>query len=261
VADLRHRRRALVGHLELRPGSPRPLDEQLHRRILGERLHRQPLFRVRQGQRRHRELLLAPQPQHRPARDQHLEARGSRQQLGHDRGSLQDLLEVVQHQQELLLIQVALQVLQRWGAPRLLQAQGVGDRGGDQTRIGEGSQIHEEHAFRELLHHVGSELEGEAGLAGAAGAREGEEAHLLPVEQPSGGSQLVFAADEGRGLGGQVMGAEIQGAQRREVDAEIRMQQLEEALGAGEVFELMPAQIAEAHALRQVVAHQFLGGL
>jgi hypothetical protein len=54
--------------------------------------------------------VLAPEPQHRPAGDQHDQARGGLKQLGQQRRGAHDLLEVVQRQQQPPGPQVRLQV-------------------------------------------------------------------------------------------------------------------------------------------------------
>ena len=45
---------------------------------------------------------------------------------------------------------------------------------------------------------VGGDLEGQAGLADAAGTGQGHEAHIVPSQKIADGRRLPLAADEGR---------------------------------------------------------------
>ena len=84
--------------------------------------------RVRQGQRRDREVLLAGHPEDGAAGDERLHPRTGAQQGGDVRRGIDDLLEVVEHQQEVSLPQRRGELLRRRTAGELAQVQGVGDR-------------------------------------------------------------------------------------------------------------------------------------
>ena len=100
AADLRDRRRVAAGQLEARVRGVRPLGEQAHRGVAPQLFGVRGRAGGRDRQRRHRELVLAGQPQHRPAGHQHHQARSGRQQPGQQRSRPQHLLEIVQRQQQ-----------------------------------------------------------------------------------------------------------------------------------------------------------------
>ena len=57
----------------------------------------------------------------------------------------------------------------------------------------------ENHPVREIFAHRVRDSDGKAGLADAAGAGEGEDAHLRPQQHPGHGLQVALAPDQGRG--------------------------------------------------------------
>ena len=87
AAQLGHRLRVLIAEAEVRSPLARAVDEQFDR--------------VRHGQRRDREALLAAQPQRFTARGQHVQPRAGLDELAEQRAGFEDVLEVVDHQQGL----------------------------------------------------------------------------------------------------------------------------------------------------------------
>jgi hypothetical protein len=88
----------------------RALDKYLHRRAGTDLRQRRRLCRLcRQRQRQHGELVLVVQVEQGAAGHEHLQARGGVEQPGYLRGGIRHLLEVVQHQQEVALVQVLVQ--------------------------------------------------------------------------------------------------------------------------------------------------------
>ncbi len=59
------------------------------------------------------------------------------------------------------------------------KSQGTGQRGQDEVRITQRSEVHENHVAR----GVGRDLQGEPGLANAAGTRQRQEAGTLTPEE------------------------------------------------------------------------------
>jgi len=203
AADLRDRRRIVVGEAEGRVGGVRPLDEERHRgdgRQDGGRRHRR---RIGHGQRRHRILPFGPDAEGRAARRQDRQPGATieeRRQLGSDR---HHLLQVVQQEQ-----QVAASQRRRQGAPQrhagnLAHAEGLGDRRDNEVGVADRRQTDEGDTVRELGRQVGADLERQPRLADPAGTGQRQQPHTLAQ---SGGDlgDLPLAADErrrGRGQG------------------------------------------------------------
>src|ERR671910_67568 len=80
-----------------------PLHEEPYRFVVGKTLHRRWPLGVRQGERRYRILVLSVEPQRYAACGQDLQIRSGRKQLAHRRRRLQKMLEVVHHQEDVLL--------------------------------------------------------------------------------------------------------------------------------------------------------------
>ena len=102
MADLRHRRRICGGHREVRPDRLRPFDEEAHRVVLAQGLNRRQAGQVGHGKRRQRKLAFSVGMQRRPAGGQHLHTGCAGQKIRHDRGGIDDVLEVVEDQKEVL---------------------------------------------------------------------------------------------------------------------------------------------------------------
>jgi hypothetical protein len=131
--DLGHRRGVLGGQPELRPDRLGALDEQPDRLGPAEGVEVRGPPRVGQVQRRHEQLLLAPEGERGPGGDQHPDLRGGRQQLLDHRAGRGHLLEVVHDQQELTVPEVVAQGLKDGAAGRLGDAEGPGQDRGDQV--------------------------------------------------------------------------------------------------------------------------------
>ena len=97
-ADRRHGPVVVAVETEVRVGRERPVHEQLNRRALRD------LVLGSSGgepERLDREQALTPDPQRRPARDEHADSRRQLEQLGHEHRRREQMLEVVDHQQQL----------------------------------------------------------------------------------------------------------------------------------------------------------------
>src|SRR5205085_4077598 len=82
----------------------------------------------------------------------------------------------------------------------LVQAELCGDGRRNEVGVGKRCQRHEDNTIVEARPLLGGEGEGEPGLSGAAGAREGEQTNLLAHQELSRCNELLLAADE-RGTG------------------------------------------------------------
>jgi hypothetical protein len=68
--------------------------------------------------------------------------------------------------------------------------------------------------------------------------------------------QIRVAADEGGGLGGQVVVTAVEGGQRREAVGEVGVDQLEQPLGTAQVLEAVGAEVAQVGSFREPVGGQ-----
>ena len=123
------------------------------------------LDRLRLGERRHRVLDLAADPQQLPARDQELQVGAGLEQLRELGRRLDHLLEVVEQQQELALADVL--------GEAVLRPQRLRDRLGHERRVAQRGQADPEDARLERGHELGGDLEREPRLARTARARRG----------------------------------------------------------------------------------------
>jgi len=145
--------------------------------------------------------VLPCQVQRRAARHQELQARTRREQTGQVCRRRQHLLEVVEHQQQLSIAQLARQPL-RDGlrSAATTDAQFARDGRGDEQRVANRRQIDEHDAVGEAVLDGPRQLDRQARFADPAGAGQGEQADLF-VEQPLGGlSERVFPPDQRRRL-------------------------------------------------------------
>jgi hypothetical protein len=92
------------------------------------------------------------------------------------------VLAVVQDQENVPGFEVGNEIVDERGTRRLAHPQDRGDRLGDEIGIRERRQLHEPDPVPEVSRHVRGDREGEAGLARAAGADEGQEA--IRTEEP-----------------------------------------------------------------------------
>ena len=120
-------------------------------------------------------------------------------------------------------------------------------RGGDglhhQARVGQRGELHQPGAIGEAGQGLGRHLERQARLAGAARAGEGEQRRF--AQQAVHFGDLALPADKVVSWTGRLCGAGAQRAQGWKVGWQARRRQLEDMLGAAEVFEPMLAQVAQ----------------
>jgi hypothetical protein len=92
----------------------------------------------------------------------------------------------------------------------------VGDRRGDQVRIADRGEIDEVVCIREVVEQLGRDLEAQAGLAGAAGAAQCDQANVGPSQQRCHRGDLAPATDQRGWLRRQVGAMSIECLERRE---------------------------------------------
>ncbi len=172
---------------------------------------------VRQLQRRDRHLVLAADPQRVAARHEHLQPAGRRQQRGHRSGGVGDLLEVVEHEQQVLVAKVVPEGLDDRFARAVVHLQDVGDRLRDELGIGHRRELDEVHAAGEEVALQRRELDREPGLPGAPGP-------VRVTTRTSGSSRTAAISSSSRSRpisGGEGTGSltrhDVVGRQRRDL--------------------------------------------
>ena len=100
------------------------------------------------------QVMFSVHPQHATAGNEDLEAVADRKQLGNQWSRGQQVLQVVQHQQEALVLHVLEQCVAEWFPPGFAQAEGIGDGEWNVGRVFDGRQVDEYRAVREVLHHA-----------------------------------------------------------------------------------------------------------
>ena len=173
-------------------------------------------------------LPLAVDVQRRPARHEHAEAARGREHVGDRRSRIEEVLEGVEHEQELAFAQEAGQVV---GG-----ADGLCDLREDELAVRQPDERHPEDAVVQGAVELGGDLEREPRLAGAAGPRHGEQPRT-GGEQGNELLHLALPSDERCRGDRQVRGVER--AQRREVP----FAELVQPLAADQVLEPMLPEV------------------
>ena len=144
------------------------------------------------GQRRDGELVLGADPQRGAARDHELRARRDREQPGQVGRGVEQLLEVVEHEQQLAAAEDGGQAL------ALGRAELLGDLRRHARGVVERGELDEVRAVGEVRRGPVGELEREVRLADAAGPGQREQADVRVGEQLGGGREVVVAAEQRR---------------------------------------------------------------
>ena len=205
------RRAAQLGDRVVRL-EPRALAEELHRLLLSER--------------RHLVLDLAAHAQQLSGGDDELQVGAGVDERGKLGCCLDDLLQIVEHEQELTLTDV--------GGQAVLAAQHLSHLLADESGVTERRQPHPVDARLEVGHELRGRLDGKPRLAGAAGPRQGEDAGALS-EQRDDLLCLPVSAHERRrgprqvGVGDRLQGREAPLAQLVEGE---RLCEVLQAVGA-----------------------------
>ena len=164
------------------------------------------------------------------------------------------MLAVVQNDQQTPVAHVLDERLDHRSSRIFLHAEHGGDRFGDERIVAQRRELDEPYAVRMLVHRFGRDLQRQPRLAEPARTDEGQQS--AAAKQPDDGAHLRFAADERCDLLRQVVRRRLERAQRREIAAQIGMQQLEHALRCGKIAQADRAEIAQRSAGRQTVARE-----
>ena len=136
----------------------------------------------------------------RPARHQELHRRRGCGDLGHERCRLEEVLEVVEHEQELPVAQVPAKILSELLAARPLNVKDPCDGRQDELGIRKRREPDEENAVGEVVQQVGRNLQGQPRLARSSGAGQGEHSDVGLLQHSGHLTHLALAADERRRL-------------------------------------------------------------
>ena len=179
---------------EARHDLPGPLDEQAHCRGAAV-----PVLRETEALDVEHPLALDVQPL--PRGRQELDVRGALDHLAQKPGALDEMLEVVEHEQRGALAEVVEQLLlRREAAVRAVDGEldRLGEGGREEVRRGDGGERDEVDAVRVAVDAASGGLEGEPGLARPARPDEREQAAVWILQQPVDRFELGRAADERR---------------------------------------------------------------
>ena len=135
-------------------------------------------------------LVLAADPQAHPARDQHGESRTGGKQVGDEGSGLDDMLEVVKHEQVASVSEDRFDPIRKRLGARLARAHGLADGRRDEAGIRDRRKGDEQHAIRERVLDVSGDREREPGLADAAWPGQRDEAHVGAEEEVGSGGDL-----------------------------------------------------------------------
>lgn len=162
----------------------RAVDEERHRLGPAQLVHTQGWHDCRHTQRRDGEYLLAGHAQRLTAGREDAQHGAGGEQIGNQGRRRDHLLEVIEHQQGSSAVQVLLERGSRGVRLVVLDAQRLGDRGGDQVRVRDGGERDKQHATVERLDQCGRHLDGQPSLARPRRADERNESRRMRV--PSG---------------------------------------------------------------------------
>ncbi len=158
-------------------------DEQLDRRaVCQQRLHRGQVLQIRKLHGRDGVFVLGHQVQARPAGHQQFETGGAFQPGRQLHRRNQDLLEIVQHQQELLILEIKRQALPGGLLIRGREPEGMRHHDQEQLRLEHRTQGYRTNPIGKIPLEQKGGLNGQAGLADPAGTGQGQQAHVRPAQ-------------------------------------------------------------------------------
>ena len=243
-ADRDYRGGVVRRRLEGRAHRSSPRHEQLdgwrpHERVdVGRSIGR----RERQGVHRHHALggeadgLAAGDEQRHPGR--------VAEEVGEIACCVEHLLEVVEHEQDALLAEIAEQRL----ASGLVDPQSLRRGGDNERRIEDRSQRHEEDAAGERLDQLGRDLERETRFSCSTRSRQRDDACIGSTDELTQLLDLSLATEERRRLSRKVRRPVVERSKRRKLREQAVDDQLVETLRLAEILEAMQAQVGEREA-------------
>ena len=149
------------------------------------------------------------------------------------------------------MLEVVQQSFDRLLSGALLHAEHHRDRLRHEARICDSGEVREPNAVQKFVRCVGGGLQREAGLSEAADAHQRQQAG--PDQRLTDVGKLALATDERTGLLRKVVRRCGERAQWREILAQLRMHELEDALRAGEIAKPHSAKIMQRHVFGQAI--------
>ena len=211
-----------LGELEVGPDVARASDKEPYRLRAPETVDLERARRVGKLERGDGVDPLFGDVERRAAGDEERQAGCTREQLGEHRRRVEQLLEVVEHEQRPPAAQGGDQRFERSAFRPLDQAERAGDRGRDEVGVADRSELDEHHATGELGVEACCGLDGEPRLSRSGRSRQGQEAHICPAQQRADLPLLPAPADErGRSRSQPRRPAGASGADRRDVQLRI----------------------------------------
>ena len=133
-----------------------------------------------------------------PAGDEDAEVRGRAEQIGHERGGVEDVLEVVQHEQQLPVAHERLKPGHERFLARFAQAEELRDGWRDKIGMRDRGEADEAGAIREILGKPGSDGQGQPGLAHAARSGQGQQPDIRAAHAGDEIGNFVLPAHQRR---------------------------------------------------------------
>src|SRR6266567_2776557 len=196
--DLGDSRSIVRRHVKIRSDGLCPLDEQVHRRNVGERSAIWDALGVWECEGWDGELLFGPQAQHLAARDKEFDIWASFQQLCKQRCHCDDVFKVVQEEEPLLVVLRGLEPFQHRLRSALGEANAVSDGRNDEGRIADGSEGDKVNTIRKVVQQRLRYRQPQTCFAHPSGSDEGQQAHVWAQEQRVESLHLLLTANQRR---------------------------------------------------------------
>ena len=184
------------------------------------------MFPRREAERGHGVRVFTADVQHDPAGHEHLQPRTLGQQARDEGARGRHLLEVVEHEQQILLPQVRPQDVEERLLGGLPHRQRPRHRGGHRLAVGHRGQPHEVCAVGKVADQLLRHSQRQAGLADAPWSGQAEQANLGAQEHLHDGAHLPLAAHERGELHGKVVAPRGDGTGWRHLSAGDRLEGL-----------------------------------
>src|SRR5947209_710350 len=165
---------------------------------------------VFEWQRRKLQLLLGAQAQRRTARYEDKQAGTACQQISDERGAVQDLLDIVEHQQEMLVVQERTHLLGERGVSLFTDPEHLSNYTRNQRCITDGCQRNVHRAIGKVRSEVPGKLKRKSCLADTTGSCQGEQVGIAATQQGQGMGAFLRTPDKSGRRKGQTRWGSVQ---------------------------------------------------